>query len=147
MNAREFRPEAYFLRSTRDDAIEHFLSFENTDIVLCRLAGRTHVDARQLGLGFVHEADGRINTTFLYAENFQSASECVLELPFGLEFGLTRAEVREVMGSPVESGGGSTSQGCERAKEWDAYLVDEVRIHFEFSLDDSGIDLVTLQCA
>ena len=68
MKAREFRPEAFFLHSTRDDVIEHLLSFENVDIVLVRLAGRTHVDAKQLGLAFSHEADGRINAAFLYAD-------------------------------------------------------------------------------
>lgn len=51
------------------------------------------------------------------------------------------------MGSPVASGDGSTFNGGKRVKEWDAYLVDDIRIHFEFPPGDSGIDLITLQCA
>lgn len=141
MGPRDFRPEAFFLGSSRDDVIEHLLSFENVDVVLFRLAGRTHISAKQLGLAFSHEADGRISTAFLFADGVQGASECVLELPLGMQFGMGRDEVRAAVGVPVAS----ASDGTGHAMGWDAYLVDGVRIHFEFSQGGAGIELVTLQ--
>jgi len=65
-------------------------------------------------------------------------------LPFALNFELSKEQSRKLLGQPQKSGGGGFSFLYGTVPDWDKYLFERFSLHVQFSEDNNAIDLVTI---
>lgn len=66
------------------------------------------------------------------------------DLPFGLSASSSRTQVREKMGEPLQSAEPHSDPILGDYGAWDKYEYQGAAVHFQFRLDENGIELVTL---
>jgi hypothetical protein len=62
----------------------------------------------------------------------------------GIEFSFSRAQVQELFGVPNRSGGGFNDILFGNVPIWDKYFFSNFTLHFQYSADESQIDLITI---
>lgn len=109
---------------------------------------RVYADSSGSGLSFIADlGDGLVHTVHLYAEGHQDHRAFAGALPGRLHFGDDRASVRGRLGQPARSGESQEIHPFGRMPAWDAYDFPEAVLHVEYTLDESGIRLITLMSA
>ena len=81
---------------------------------------------------------------FFGADNNPGYYEYVGSLPNGLTFQSSRAEVREVMGTPTEHRDESGFLAELRIRPWDWFTHEGLKVHFEYS---DGCDRIRMVSA
>jgi hypothetical protein len=66
------------------------------------------------------------------------------ELPFNLEFTMSRKMIQKLMGIPNITGGGFKDSLFGYINQWDKYLFDTFSLHLQYSNDESYIELLTI---
>jgi hypothetical protein len=97
----------------------------------------------QNGMDLICDADDRLTTIFLYADETRCFKEDLLDLPFSL----TRKQVIECLGPPSKSGGPINDPVLGECGSWDRFARSEYSIHVEFRVDADRIKMVTLMRA
>lgn len=113
---------------------------------LCRhrVEDRTYLSAPEAGLGAQLDEAGRIAVVFLHSAGHEGHAAYAGTLPFGLEFGQSRDQVRALLGVPDRSGEASQLPFLGPKPAWDAFRRGAIEVHVSYTSDDAGISLVTL---
>jgi hypothetical protein len=107
---------------------------------------RTHLNAPALGLGFTEHGDGIVGVIHVYAEAGNGMHAFEGQLPCRLSRGMSRPEVRDLLGPPESSGEAVTLPVLGDKPSWDRFVVaDGVYLHVSHRCDGRpGLSLVTL---
>ena len=82
----------------------------------------------------------KVNTVFMYADEFDGFDESL----FGVPFSLNRQEVKERLGPPSKSGGPINDRILGAYGAWDRFTKDGYVIHVEYRADTDRINKITL---
>ena len=66
------------------------------------------------------------------------------EMPHGITFGHDAAAVRALLGEPTTSGQPTPVSGPRAMPRWDRYVLGDLVLHVEYTLEGDGIRLVSL---
>jgi hypothetical protein len=81
----------------------------------------------------------------LYRKGYDGFAEYSGELPNGVAFGDSEAEIVRKMGQPIRVGGGGMIPVLKRpAPRWFWYPLDDAILHLQFD-EDGRVDLATIQ--
>jgi hypothetical protein len=114
------------------------------EVVLETIDGRLYGEAVRSGLSFIVGGDGRVRTVHLHAEGHEGYVGFAGELPEGIRFDMSRAEVRSILGSPGASGEPRAVDFYGEAPAWDRFVLETAQVHVEYGPDQNSIQLVTL---
>ena len=103
--------------------------------------GRTDWESPESGYAFISTPLGFIDTIFLYGSGQSDFTEFGGPLEHGVVFGLTRDEVRALMGEPSKSGAPDESVPAHAG--WDRYDFPTYSLHFTYNASNGRLDLVT----
>jgi hypothetical protein len=122
----------------------HFIALLGADPVVTTTDDRTHVDIVSAGLSLVAFADGRVSAIQLYADGYQSHDQFSGVMPFNFTFKTSREQVRDKLGTPTVSGGGTASLLYGKAPAWDRYDTSAFSLHIQYSEDTKQIQMITI---
>lgn len=105
---------------------------------------RFHADLPRDGLALVADSSGRITSVQLFADGFQGYNGFRGELPEGVSFRDSRAEVRARLGTPSASGGGGVDPYLGPIRMWDRFDRDAYAMHVQYSEGENSVDLISL---
>lgn len=105
--------------------------------------GDTFYTGRSSGVEVLVSGEGSVDAVFLFGPGSGEGPEYIGTLPHGLRFGYSRAEVRSLLGQPIESGEGETFLG-QVVYPWDKFDCGRYTLHVRYTSDQSGINCVTL---
>lgn len=94
--------------------------------------------------------DGRVITVFLYVEAEDGYSAFPSPLPFELQRGATRTEIRRLLGKPQHIGKAYVDDILGPHGPWDRFTIDDTSVHIEYShpgLQITKLTLMTLDAA
>jgi hypothetical protein len=98
-----------------------------------------------LGVEVITDVKDKLNTIFLYGRKEGKFKPFTGEIPFGLTFGISQSQTRDIMGEPSRSGekGGVGIMAIERSwDKWENHIGQAIRV--EYTEDEKGIFQVTL---
>jgi hypothetical protein len=98
---------------------------------------------RKAGIQILTDADGHVAAILLFGPGSLEASAYAGPLPGGLRFGMSRDEVRGLLGKPDESRDPKVHLG-QALPPWDKYRFGRRWVHARYAADASRIDRVTL---
>lgn len=104
----------------------------------------SYVELLGLGVSMVLPDGETIAAVQLHSENHEGYSQFSGEIPAGISFAMNRGQVRNLLGLPVQSGGGGNVVLLGPRPAWDAYKIDEYRLHVEYADDNNSIRLITI---
>lgn len=82
-----------------------------------------------------------LETILLYSEGLDEYSAYQGEMPNGISFGHSRAQVRKRLGKPEKSGAASKR---DQIPPWDRYNFGTYGLHVQYAEDERSVELVTL---
>jgi hypothetical protein len=117
---------------------------ECVDVVSTRIAGRTYVSVKDLGVSLVSFDGESVKTVQIHCEGdgYQASA---LMLPGGISMSDGRDVSTSKLGSPDQSGGGGLNPltgGVLNA--WDVFFIAGYRCHLEYAPDERSIVLVSI---
>lgn len=119
--------------------------FQKTNMPEPELIGdESYVELLDLGVSMVLPDGETIAAVQLHDENHEGYSRFSGEIPAGISFVMSRQQVRNLLGLPVQSGDGGHVVMLGHRPAWDAYKIDEQRLHIEYSDDNESIGLITV---
>ena len=106
--------------------------------------GCNYLSARDAGISFALSKKLKVEQIFLYADQVEKFKQYAGDLPGGLSFDMSRAEVRKVLGEPSssEEAGGVGIMANEFS--FDHYQSDTHYIRLHFTDKDAQIRLITI---
>lgn len=108
------------------------------------IGDESYVELLGLGVSMVLPDGETIATVQLHGEGNEGYSRFSGEIPAGISFAMSRDQVRNLLGFPVQSGDGGHVVLLGHRPAWDAYKIDEQRLHIEYSDDNESIGLITV---
>jgi hypothetical protein len=84
-----------------------------------------------------------LTAVHLYADGVENFREYPLQLPGGLNFRETKAQVHEKLGAPSATGGGKKALG-KIWPSWDRYDYDGYSVTVQYASGQDRVELVTL---
>ena len=90
----------------------------------------------------------QINGIFLYGKGHKGYESFTDELPFGIKFTNSRAEVLAILGKPdwsIEKGGEGIMAITNSADKW--FTANKEGFRIEYATDDKSISLISIHCA
>jgi hypothetical protein len=103
-----------------------------------------YLNARDAGISFALNKQLKIDAIFLYADGVEDFKQYQEDLPGGLSFDMSRAQVRKVLGEPSFSGEAGGTGIMAIKFSFDRYESDTNYIRFEYTEKDKQIRLVTM---
>ena len=98
---------------------------------------------KKLGIDMVMSNNFIITTIHLFS-NTLNYEKFEGELPFNIEFSFTRTKIERIFGAPNKSGGGITALYIGFVPFWAKYYFDKYSLHFQYSVDDLSISMITI---
>ncbi len=108
---------------------------DGDDREISRMTGERYLCDNASGIEIQYDKKGIIKTIFLKREGKDGCSEFSGELPHGLTFQSTAADVRAALGEPSVD---------QPRYNWLRYDTDQRSCHFSFRDGDGGLNMVTL---
>lgn len=105
--------------------------------------GDVYFTSKTSGVELLTNTRGDVAAIFLFGPESEGVSEYRSDLPSGLRFGLSRDEVRSLLGDPDESGDAKVHLG-DAIASWDKYRLADYCLHARYALDGSHIVRVTV---
>lgn len=105
--------------------------------------GDVYFTGQESGVEVLTESDGAVAAVFLFSTHSEGEVAYEGALPSDLAFGMSRDQVREVLGIPEESREPNMHLG-DIICPWDKFPVGGVWLHVQYLLDASQIQGVTL---
>lgn len=102
-----------------------------------------YLSNEEKGIEIVISTVFEINTIHLFSkyENYMQFED---ELPFNIEFSLTKVDIRSLLGEPSRTGGGTNALYIGFVYPWDKYYFDNYTMHFQYSIDELAISIITI---
>lgn len=88
--------------------------------------------------------DGQVITAFLYVEKADGFAAFPGPLPYKVPRDASRTEVRHLLGKPELSGKAFHDKILGPFGSWDRFIVDSIRVHFEYTDPGLQIKVITL---
>lgn len=115
--------------------------FENKEII--RDETDYYVSNESKGIEIVASLNFEINAVHLFSEHgIYRAYEG--KLPSKVDFSLNNIDVHSILGKPNKTGGGNKALYIGLIPLWDKYYFDNYTLHFQYSADKFGIDMITI---
>ena len=92
-------------------------------------------------------SDGNVDTVYFYIEPRDGFARFRGELARGLASTSAPSEVRGAFGAPERSGDPQPAGLLGPSGAWDRFVWNGLRIHFQYTLDGTGISLITVMSA
>ena len=105
--------------------------------------GRTYGEAPGLGLSVIVEAD-RVSVVQVYGSGHDRYTKFQGSLPANLHFEMSRAEVRDALGSPAACADAQRVPHLGRAGAWDRFDLPGLSVHIEYAYGEGTIRLTSL---
>lgn len=112
-----------------------------------RIGDESYVEFPSLGISMVLPDGETISAIQLHGEGHEGYSQFSGEIHSEITFQMSRDQIREYLGSPVQHGDGGKVVFLGDKPAWDAYSIDGHRFHFEYTRDNKSIQLVTISPA
>jgi hypothetical protein len=104
-----------------------------------------YINGRDAGIAFALNEKNEIRAIFLYAEGVEDFCQYQADLPAGLSFFSSRAEVRASMGIAPSFSGEAGGEGIFAIEHsYDRFENEAFYIRFEYYAGDANIRLVTM---
>ena len=97
---------------------------------------------------FVKTERNELNAIFLYGKGHKGYEVFADELPMGIKFTNSRAEVIAILGKPdwsIEKGGLGIFAVANSADKW--FTANKEGFRIEYATDDKSISLISIYCA
>jgi hypothetical protein len=96
------------------------------------------------GIDLILTMDQIVKALHLFSGKEQDIQRFSDQLPFNLNFDLSKDQTRSIFGEPHQFGGGDFSFLYGITPNWDKYFFENFDLHFQFSEDETAIDLITI---
>jgi hypothetical protein len=131
---------ASLLGKSRDQVVTYasptVVTFDDID-------GRTYGEAPGLGLSVIFEAD-RVSVVQLFGVGHDRYTRFQGSLPANLHFEMSRAEVRDALGSPAACADAHRVPHFGLAGAWDRFDLPGLSVHLEYAHGERAIRLTSL---
>ena len=104
----------------------------------------TYYIYKKKGMNLVFDENLMLSSIQLYPQGVDGYDEYTGDLPQGIRFHSSRAEVRSKFGNPTASGGGNVLPILGMTRQWDRFDYDTHTLHFEYQVGEETISLITL---
>ena len=97
---------------------------------------------------YVKTERNEINSIFLYGKGHKGYEVFAGEIPMGIKFTNSRADVLAILGKPdwsIEKGGVGIMAITNNADKW--YTANNEGFRIEYATDDNSISLISIHCA
>lgn len=103
-----------------------------------------YLHASDAGISFALDVDMKVKSIFLYSDGVENFKQYLEELPGGISFEMSRAQVQKAFGEPVLSTevGGTGIMAIDFPL--DRYESDTSYVSFEYTKDSAHIRLVAI---
>ena len=109
-----------------------------------RIEDRSYLSVLSSGISFVFLDNETVGAIQLHAQDHEDFIGYAEPLPENLSFNMSRAEVRRLLGEPNQHGEEQEVIFLGKKPAWDAFLIDDVKIHLEYNFSESQIQLITI---
>jgi hypothetical protein len=97
------------------------------------------------GIEFALNKDKLLHSIFLQSADHEGYEQYRGSIPFGLSFDLSQKDVRNKMGAPTTTGGGSKSTvSRDVIPYWDRYDFPEFSFNVRYKSDKISIEVITI---
>lgn len=96
------------------------------------------------GIEFTFDKSEILTGVHLFSGGLDGKMGYTRELPFSVEFSDRRSDVIRKSGMSPEGSGGGDIWNEKVMPYWDRFKVDGALVHFQYSRDDTCVELVTL---
>ena len=96
------------------------------------------------GIEFLFSPEDKLHTVFFFAKGDYRSSGFTGNLPCGIDFSTSQRVVREKVGEPNEFSIGGTRTILGVASPWDAFIVENFRLHVRYSEDHQSIKQISI---
>lgn len=103
-----------------------------------------YLTSKQNGIGIIINNELSVTSIRFYSENYEGCHAFKENLLYGIEFSLSKNNIREMFGIPNRSGGGHRNLYLGQMPSWDRYLFDFFSLHIQYSIGYNSIDMITL---
>ena|ERR1044072_4904690 len=104
----------------------------------------TYYIYKKKGLSLVFDENLLLSSAQLYPQGVDGYDEYKGDLPPGITFHTSRAEVRAKYGIPAASGGGEVLPILGMTRHWDRFELETHTLHLEYQIGDESLSLITL---
>lgn len=108
------------------------------------IEGQSYVELRAKGISCVSEDNATVTAVQLHSFGHERYSRYTGVLPCNLEFMMGRSQVRASLGTPQQSGEATAIPILGVKPAWDAFIIDRLRVHIEYTDTCDSIGMVTL---
>ncbi len=109
-----------------------------------QVGDESYIEIAELGMSFVFPDGVTISVVHLYANGRDGHSEFKGLLPFGLSFRNSRAEIRAVLGEPVEADDGGVLPIIGAYNPFDLFVCEDQSVRVEYVNDCASVSLITI---
>jgi hypothetical protein len=113
------------------------------ELVFETIERRRYGEAPSLGLSFVFDDGGRVDTVHLHAEGHDGYAAYHGEMPLGVRFGASRDDVHAARGAPATSGSVPPIAQPGPDRTWDRFDLADMQLNVQYS-GAGAVHLVTL---
>jgi hypothetical protein len=137
------RPELLLGKNFGDIVLsEVFAPFQASKPEMIETEG--YVEMPEAGLSLVLLEDMMIDTVHLYSDGYDSYSGYAQQLPEGIDFNMSRDQVRSKIGIPSMHSEGIKVPILGEKPAWDLFLRSKYKLHVEYAPNKLSVQLVTV---
>ncbi len=111
------------------------------------IGDQSYVSLPDKGVSLLLPDNERVGVIQLYGAGHEGFSSFEGAVPRGVAFAMPRTAVRKQLGEPKNSGERQSIPVLGEKPAWDAYLLDGVRLHIEYTLQAESVQLISLSSA
>jgi hypothetical protein len=134
-----------FVLGKKVKEIQDTADFRGVSVPVPELIGdEYYIEIPSIGVSMVLPDGETVTAIHLHAENHEGYSQYQGEIPTGILFSMSREQVRKILGAPIQYSDGRKVLLLGERPAWDAYIINDLKIHFEYAENTDSIGLVTL---
>ena len=99
---------------------------------------------RSLGFEATVRTDERVGIIYFHSAGHHGYEQYRGELPRGLDFSMSRSDVRSLIGAPAAEGGPVTDILTDKEIHWDRWTFPEYQLHCQYPERQDSTDMVTI---
>lgn len=108
------------------------------------IGDQNYVLLTEHGISLVLPDTERVGVIQLHRAGHEGFSEYQGAMPGNVSFAMSRAEVRNLLGTPYLHGEKQAIPVLGEKPAWDSYLLDGVRMHIEYTRTAESVQLISL---
>jgi hypothetical protein len=127
------------------NALRDVTGLQNLEIPpLEAIEDQSYISVFAFGISLVLSDHRTISAIHLHGDTSEGFDVYPFALPLGLRFGMSRDEVRVLLGEPEQKGEETVVPILGKKPAWDRFAARDIRVHVEYSGSPPAARLVTL---